>query len=434
MRFTVQFPSFCRFALGLLLAGCVGLPPASFPAANPANSPPTTDGGMPRGTPVQSSGQPSRSATEATAGGQPLVTSSGRAPARLALLLPITSSAEARTIRDGFQFALEQMPEGARPRLQVYDTSKSAAIEQLAAARTDGNNFVVGPLLRNEVAAVAASGAVPLPTLALNALAGDARAPANFYQFALSPEDEARAIAQRILADGFKRGVALTPSGEWGSRVATAFSQEFRAGGGSLLAQANYDTAAADYSAGIKQVLGLNDSDARLRRLQSITGARFDFEPRRRSDIQFIFAAASQPTHARLLRPQISFQYAGDIPTYMTSPSFTPGGKEANDDLNGVMLPGMPWLLPDASLDALRGAVQQDSANTSWQSQYFAFGFDAAQLALSIAVAGRDTARVRMIGLTGKLSLDTTGHVRREQTWVRMRDGEAQLITTSTRN
>ena len=434
MRFTVQFPSFCRFALGLLLAGCVGLPPASFPAANPANSLPTTDGGTPRGTQAQSSGQANRSATEAAAGGQPSMISSGRAPTRLALLLPITSSAEARIIRDGFQFALDQLPEGVRPRLQVYDTSKSTAIEQLAAARTDGNSFAVGPLLRNDVAAVAASGVVPLPTLALNALVGDARSPANLYQFALSPEDEARAIAQRILSDGFKRGVALTPSGEWGNRVATAFSQEFRAGGGTLLAQANYDTAAADYSAGIKQVLGLNESDARLRRLQTITGARFDFEPRRRSDIQFIFAAASQPTHARLLRPQISFQYAGDIPTYMTSPSFTPGGKEANDDLNGALLPGMPWLLPDTSLDALRSAAQQDSTNTSWQSQYFAFGFDAAQLALGIAVAGRDTARVRVTGLTGKLSLDSAGRVRREQTWARMRDGEAQLLTNSARN
>ena len=73
--------------------------------------------------------------------------------------------------------------------------------------------------------------------LALNALPNDARGPDNLYQFALSPEDEARATARRILADGLKRGVALSPSGEWGTRVSTAFNQEFLAGGGVLLAQ-----------------------------------------------------------------------------------------------------------------------------------------------------------------------------------------------------
>ncbi len=376
---------------------------------------------------------PNHPAADLVAGALPAPIPVGSAATRIALLVPATSSAEARIIRDGFQFALAQLPEASRPQLNVYDTSSIPAAEQLAAARAEGNNFIVGPLLRNEVAAAAAAGTPAVPMLALNALANDARGPDNFYQFALSPEDEARATARRILADGLKRGVALSPSGEWGTRVSTSFNQEFLAGGGVLLAQTAYDPNATDYSSAIKQILGVNESEARLRRLQTVTGTKFEFEPRRRADIQFIFAAASQPTTARLLRPQLGYQYAGDIPTYMTSLAYTAGAKEANEDLNGATLPGMPWLLPDASLDAVRGAAQQSAAG-AWQSQYFAFGFDACQLALAIAAAGRDTSRLRVAGFTGQLTVDRGGQVRREQVWARIRDGEAQLLSDATRN
>lgn len=374
---------------------------------------------------------PSHPAAELVASALPAPIAAGRATHRLALLLPVTSSAEARSIRDGFQFALEQLTEATRPQLRVYDTSSVSAVEQLAAARADGNSFVVGPLLRNDVAAVAAAGAPPLPMLALNALANDARGPDNFFQFALSPEEEARATARRILADGLKRGITLSPSGEWGTRVSAAFRQEFLAGGGVLLAQTTYDPNAADHSSAIRQSLGVSESEARLRRLQTVTGTKYEFEPRRRADIQFIFAAASQPTMGRMLRPQLGYQFAGNIPTYMTSLAYTAGTREANEDLNGATLPGMPWLLPDASLDTLRATAQQNIANGAWQSQYFAFGYDACQLALAIASAGRDTSRLRVAGLTGQLSVDSAGRVRREQAWVRIRDGEARPLTDS---
>lgn len=367
----------------------------------------------------------------ATALPAPIALGSG-ANLRIALLLPMGNTAEARVIRDGFQFALSQLPAAGRPELSVYDTAASTAGEQLAAARANGAGFIVGPLLKNDVTALATAGTGGVPMLALNALANDARGPDNFYQFALSPEEEARATARRILADGLRRGVALSPSGEWGARVSTAFNQEFVAGGGTLLAQTAYDANAADYSTAIKQIVGVNESEARLRRLQQITGAKFEFEPRRRGDIQFIFAAASQPTMARLLRPQLGYQYVGDIPTYMTSQAYTAGAKDANDDLEGATFPGMPWLLPDASLDAVRNAAQQ--AGGAWQSQYFAFGYDACQLALAILGSGRDASRVHVAGLTGQLTIDGGGRVRRTQLWARIRGGEAQLLPEATRN
>jgi outer membrane PBP1 activator LpoA protein len=348
---------------------------------------------------------------------------------RIALLLPLTASPEARIIRDGFQFAITQIPAATRPEIKVYDTSTTSPVAALSTARTDGNDFVIGPLLKTEVAAAAANGTPAVPVLALNFLPNESEAgPNGFYQFALSPEDEARATAKRVLASGARRGVALAPAGDWGGRVTNAFMQEFQAGGGMLVSQATYDDKTTDFSTPIKVALNTTDSEARLRRLQVVTGAKFEFEPRRRSDIQFIFAAASSPTAARLLRPQLGFQYAGDLPTYMTSDAFTPDAREANQDLNGILFPDMPWRLPDSSLDGMRVTAEQSGASGSWHTKYFAFGYDACQLALAIAGSGRNPQRVLVSGLSGVLRIDAGGHVRRELLWSRINDGSAQLL------
>jgi outer membrane PBP1 activator LpoA protein len=67
------------------------------------------------------------------------------------------------------------------------------------------------------------------PLLALNFLPTDRPAPERFYQFALSPEDDARAVARYIGASGRRHGVVIVPEGDWGTRVAAAFDEELRA-------------------------------------------------------------------------------------------------------------------------------------------------------------------------------------------------------------
>jgi outer membrane PBP1 activator LpoA protein len=347
---------------------------------------------------------------------------------RIALLLPATGSGstEARAIREGFEFALRQLRDSPAPELHFYDTSSTPAVEQLAVARAEGANFIVGPFLRADVTAAASTGNQAVPVLALNFLAGDEASAPGFYQFALSPEDEARETARRILAKGQKRGVALAPASEWGNRVLAAFAQEFRAGGGVLLAQASYDTSAPDYAAPIKQVLGVGESETRLQRLQRSTGAKYEFEPRRHADIEFVYAAAFQTSHARLLRPQLNYNFAGSLPIYMSSNSYTPDSPEVAQDLSGIEFPDMPWRLPDVSLDATRAEAAQ-TAGSAWRSPYFAFGYDALQLALAIAVNRRDSSRVQVAGLSGQLHVGSNGRVQREQQWARIKDGTATL-------
>jgi outer membrane PBP1 activator LpoA protein len=348
--------------------------------------------------------------------------------AHIALLLPITGRAAgaATSVRDGFMSAYYQAPAAERPRVRIYDTGTVSIADALSQAREQGADFIVGPLTREEVTAAADYTGVHAPILALNFLPPEKVAPAEFYQFALSPEDEARLAARRVLEDHHKRGVALVPSNEWGTRVLAAFKQELIAGGGDLMATAPIDVARTDYSASITEVLRINESTARYKRLESVLGTKLQFEPRRRADVEFIFAPAPASTE-RLLRPQLRFHYAGDIPTYATSDAFEPDTR-ANEDLDGLMFPDMPWILGGDLADAVHAAARDAwPSGGPYRGRLFAFGFDAFRLAQALphrGVAGS----INVEGLTGRLSLDADRRVRRELGWAQVHNGELRLL------
>ena len=355
---------------------------------------------------------------------------SGR-PHKIALLLPITGQASgyAAVIKSGFDFAWQQLPADGRPQVRVYDTGVVPVNDALNQARSEGSDFIVGPLTRGEVDVAAATN-VTVPMLALNFLSAGRSAPGGMYQYALSPEEDARLVARRLLAAGQKRGVALAPTGDWGTRVLAAFTQELLAGGGTLLAQAVYDPAGHDFGAPIRTVLATDQSFARRQRLETTLGVKLEFEPRSRADRDFVFAPG-QAGNLRLLRAQLRFQYAGAVPVYATADAYAIDGGVANQDLEGLIIPALPWLVPNSgSADSVRVAAQQASGDsTSWQSSLYAFGYDACQLALAIAASGRDQRSVHVDGLSGLLTVDNAGRVHREPLWARItRSGEPRII------
>ncbi|HYL02086.1 MAG TPA: penicillin-binding protein activator [Steroidobacteraceae bacterium] len=346
----------------------------------------------------------------------------------IALLLPVTGRAAgaAISVRDGFMTAYYQAPAGERSRVRVYDTGTESVAQALVQAASAGADFIVGPLTREEVAAAADSVAPHAPLLALNFLPPERPAPAQFYQYALSPEDEARLAARRVLEDHHRRGVALTPAGDWGARVLGAFTQELTSGGGDVFATGVVESGRTDYSATITEVLRLSDSSARHRRLESIVGTRLQFDPRRRNDIEFIFAPAPASVE-RQLRPQLRFHYAGDIPTYATSDAFEPDVR-ANEDLEGLMFPDMPWMLGGDLAEAVRAATREAwPSGGPYRGRLFAFGFDAFRLAQALRRTGAG-GNISVDGLTGRLSLDAERRVRRELGWAQLHNGELRLL------
>jgi outer membrane PBP1 activator LpoA protein len=361
--------------------------------------------------------------------GPPPVIAPGDVAPHVALLLPLTGplASAAQSVRDGFLTAYNRTPEASRPLIRVYDTNATSVGDAIAKASADGAQFIVGPLTREELLAASDYTGVRPPMLALNFLPPERPAPDNFYQFALSPEDEARQVAHKLLAAGERRGIALAPAGDWGDRVLAAFTEELIAGGGQVLARAGLDPGKSDFSAAITEALHLNESKARHRRLESVLGTTLAFEPRRRADVDFIFAA-SQPAMARLLRPQLRFHYAGDIPTYATSDAYDPN-PAANADIDGLLFPEMPWMLGTGSLsqDVREEAKDGAPGGAPRRGRLFAFGFDAYNLAAAL----RGGALLELQGLTGTLTLGPDKRVRRELSWARIKDGHAELLVTA---
>lgn len=396
------------FLWAILMAGCTSLMEPPLPAPTP------------QGRPAPAKPQSQTPSTRSSVVYASRVT-------QIALLLPLSgrTGGAAVSVREGFMTSYYQSPASQRPRVRVYDTASMSAAEAISTAVREGAELIVGPLTRDEVIAVADFASSRPPILALNFLPADHVAPRGFYQFALSPEDEAREVAKRIIADGRRRGLVLVPEGDWGTRVLSAFEQELTAGGGFLLGKAAFDATRTDYSEEITQVLRISDSRSRHKRLESILGTKLQFEPRRRGDIEFIFAA-SQANIARQLRPQLKFHYAGDIPTYATSDAFEPD-PAANEDLEGLIFPDMPWMLGGEPADSVRSAAR-DAWPTGGprRNRLFAFGYDAYRLATNLN--GGNSVAFTLDGVTGHLTLDANHKVQRQLSWAQLRGGQPQPL------
>ena len=354
-------------------------------------------------------------------------------PTNVALLLPLSGRQQAAgaVVRDGFLAAYYQHMTALRPRVRIYDVANQSPADAYVTASADGAQFNVGPLTKDEVIAVAGVADGRVPVLALNFLPDDARAPRGFYQFALTPEDEARLAARRAVADGHRRAVLLAPTGDWGNRVVAAFTEELERAGGSVLAHRSFNPEESDYSTEITSLLKLDESRARHERLAGMLGGHLEFEPRRRGDAELLFIA-SQPAQARLIRPQLRFHFAGDLPVYATADVFEPSA-QANLELDGVMFADMPWMI---STDPVSTKVR-DSVQSAWparanrRGRLFAFGFDAYRLIPLLKQPA--SARLDAIaGMTGRLTLDAGGRVRRDLDWVEMRSGQPRLIGPTT--
>jgi uncharacterized protein len=339
------------------------------------------------------------------------IAAAGEFPDQIALLLPLSGRAEAVgvAVRDGFIAAyLEQNP-ASRPRLRIYDVAAATVSGAYSQAIADGAGFIVGPLTKEDVAAVVPLSGGRTPVLALNFLADSISPPRNFYQFALSPEDEARSVARRVVADGRRNGVAIVPANDWGNRVGAAFADELTLLGGSVLDSQRYDTSQVDFSDVIKQAL----------QVRVVKG-----EPTtHRTDAAFVFVAAASPGTARQILPQLKFHYAGDVPVYSTSDSFEPDAT-ANSDLDGMLFADMPWMIANDPVTAqIRDGVRAAwPARAARRDRLYAFGFDAYRLVP--ALRSKTPGAADIAGVTGKLHLDEHNRIHRELDWTQIRNGQ----------
>jgi hypothetical protein len=354
-------------------------------------------------------------------------------PEKIALLLPLTGrfSNAAKAIRDGLFASYYTKKNKEKIMIRVYDTEgKPEKIEDIyEQAVSDGAQFIIGPLNKASINILAEQDDMSVPTLALNYINSESSIPQELYQFGLSPEEEARQVAERTWLDGHVNAAVLTPIGPWGDRVYKAFRDRWEEIGGRVVEQQSYNSSKNDFSSPIRKLLNIDDSKKRYRKLARLLKTKLKYSTYRRQDIDFIFIAGF-PRQARQIRPQLKFFHASRVPVYATSHIFTGNlNPERDRDMDGIRFGDMPWVLSEStSHRGLRNEIESliSKAGNKHQRLY-AMGVDAFNI-----IAALNTLKAypyeRYQGETGSLSLDEKQRIKRQLSWVYFRSGRPILV------
>ncbi len=317
-----------------------------------------------------------------------------RPPRKLAVLLPMTGqlATAAGSVRDGL-LAGYYGERRLRPELVFYDTAGTAAGAAAAHARalSEGADQIIGPLGREEVAAITQS-ASGIPLVALNA--GDGSLPENVGSFALSPEDEGTAIAGYLLARNARRVLVLSSGDDNANRSVNALRDGLQAGGGQIV---DLVVVAGDQPGDI--TAALRASAAKEGGIDAV-----------------VLAIRGQ--QARLISPQLSAAGLSQRLRIATSQIASGTGKPEEDRaLDGIVFPGEAWTTTGATALPAAAALGRDLPTARGPAaRLFAFGHDAWLLSgwLYHLATYPDAS---IAGATGSLRLKPDGAVVRTPAW-----------------
>ena len=291
--------------------------------------------------------------------------------ATIALILPLDAKPYARAadaVRAGFLAAASAA--GDQSHCIVIAHGEDGVLAAFEDARARDVKIIIGPLLRDDLKAVAQL-ALDLPfTIALNQLDEGTPSSPHLYTFPLAIESDARLIARRIHAEGVPTVAVVGAETPLMKRFATAFATEWLAEGGPVPDVYRFD--------GTQEAL---------------TAMRRDLV-RRKSTHAILLAVDSG--NATLAKP-----YLGTIPAYGSGPVFERETQAVTRDLDGLVLVEIPWIIaPDAVQFA--NLPKQEFPSDALMRLY-ALGLDAYR----VARAFRDgpPERFTLEGATGQVTL-----------------------------
>lgn len=326
-----------------------------------------------------------------------------RVPQHIALLLPLQGplSDSGQAVRNGFLSAYYASANQHQQTVSFLDTTQNQNISALyQQAISQGADSIVGPLTKEEVQQLKNQGTFSSPVLALNYTDSWGSLPTNFYEFGLSPIDEAKQLAEKSWQTGHKRALLIAPDDAWGQRVVKSLTTNWQSLGGSV-ADTFYFNNQTDLNSGIANLLHVNPND------KNISGAQ------RRQDFDIIFLLAPPPM-ARQIVPLLKYYYVANVPIYATSIVYSGAPSPQDSDLNGVTFADMPWTLQNAN----SSAIKSDSKT----SRLYALGRDAYMLSNQFSRLSL-LPNFPVYGATGALTLTPQQQIYRRLAWVQMRHG-----------
>lgn len=344
----------------------------------------------------------------------------------IAVLLPLQGdlSQVTDTIKNGLLSAYyNDSNSPIKPVIKFYDVSNveytfNQLIQQ---AIDDGATNIIGPIDKTVIRQLEQQSELDVPVLTLNYSENAFSYTKNLFQFGLSPNDEARQVAELAIKQNKKRAVVFYPDSEWGKRLNKAFTEYYEFLGGKVLSTKDYATNTNDYKRPIRSLLNLDQSSIRHHKVENTIGAKAHSEPYRRQDIDMIFLVATHHS-ARGIMPAFKFNRAGDLPVYSTSHVYTGKiNRELDRDLNGLIFCDLPWILQNNS--PLDKTFKQNWPQQENFTRLFALGVDAYHLIYNLDyLENKDYAFYA--GQTGNIQLDDFNRVTRKLLWAQFKKGK----------
>lgn len=314
----------------------------------------------------------------------------------IGVMLPLTGTyaPAAKAVRAGLMAAYNADANSAKPSLRFVDTQGgdvAAIYRQLAG---EGAQWVIGPLIKEDVAKLAQGGGMTVPVLALNQTADVTHE--KLYQFALTPEQEVEQSAGSAWFDGRQNALMLAPASAFGQRMINHFSGYWKSLGGKIVAIKTYSPDSGDYAGPIKDLL--------------VGGGQPGLPA---ADFVFVDADARD---VRPLLTSLRAQGGAQLPVYATARFFS-GHQDSSQEqaLSGLIFCDIPWLLNSGDGGALSRQNMQDSIQQSPADyiRLIAMGIDAYHLIPQLPrfVPGSQS---RFAGETGALTLMAGNRIQRQ--------------------
>jgi uncharacterized protein len=365
-------------ALALLLVALAPLSVAQSPAASDAK--PEAAAAFGPGGPEEATGT---TASPDTAPAPPPAPE----PARLVLVLPLESPVYGRAadaVKAGFTAAAT----AANARFAVIAHGDGGVVAAFAKAEEGGARVVVGPLVRDDLKAIAAAGGQLPWTIALNQLDDVSTLPPRVYTLALAVESEGVQLARRAQADGARSVAIIGSDNALQKRFAGAFAGEWILLGESAPLTFRFNSA-PDMLALLRREVAKAAPDA-------------------------VLLAVDAPD-AALVKP-----YLGQAVAYTSSQVNDRQSREALRDLDAVRFVELPWLADPAG--AAYARIARPDYGNAVLDRLYALGIDAFRVAQAFADGA--PAMLEFDGATGHLALDRAHQFVREATLLQFRDGE----------
>ena len=383
----------CRdAALALMLAPLLALAlPALSAAQSPAASEAEAQPAAPQPSPAARAEPDTATLGPAAPAGPPDAKAAATPPrtaAWLALVLPLRSPTYGRAadaVKEGFAAAAAT----AAVKFEVIAHGDGDVRAALDTAKESGARVVVGPLVRDDVRAIAGFGRDAPWIIALNQLDDGNPLPVRVYTLALAIDGEARQLARRARADGAQSVVVIGGETALQKRCADAFVAEWILAGGGAPVTLRFDRA--------PEMLAV------LRR-----------EFNRAAPDAVLLAVDAQD--AALAKP-----YLGTVTAYASS--------QVNDrqapgellELDNVVFVDLPWLA-DPGAATFSRIARREYPSAAYDRLY-ALGVDAFRVAQAFT-DGTPPEKLEFDGATGHVTLDRSRQFVREAMLLQFRAGQ----------